>query len=166
MTTVEQIGQNVIMSERRLFLPQESADLTVEIKNSDFKFRFINIFVRPNFNLEEVDVDRITVKRRGDVDDTRLLQNGPINIQQFGNNAALANGPNLLEDLDLLERDTDVVVSITNRDLIQGFEVTVALIGAFAEKTTRPARRREIIPQDGRRQEVVPQTGPLDGRRY
>ena len=168
-TTVTKVGKNIIMAAEAFFLPNQQDDLVIEIKNSDFEFRFINVFVKPEIDIEEVDVTAITLRRKDDETDTRLLQGGPINITQFGNDARFANGPNLLEGLDILKRDTEVTVTIRNGSLNQGVNVQAALIGEWAKPPTRLADRGELTPQDngGRRQEVAPGQGPLDGsQRY
>lgn len=168
-TTLRRKGRNVVMSGRFFFLPQERANLVIEIKNSDFQFRFLTLFLDPDS--DQIDVESIFFKRKGDVDDTRMLQGDPVNIKQIMNDGRQANGPFLLEALDNVQRDTEVTFTILNREAIDGVLVNIALEGKFAELPTTPEERVDIqniqvrkAPIQ-RRAQLQPQVGPLNGGR-
>ncbi len=162
MTRVK-TGQNVIMAARLLLFPEQEDDLTIEVKNSNFKFRFLTGYFNPTDlpAADQIDVTAITIRRPGDADDTRLLQGGPINLKMILNDAQLANGPFLLEALDEAVRNTEVIFTLRNNDPVQAVQVDIALVGEFAQIPTRPEDRGEI--EQPRRQRVEPQQGPLQG---
>ena len=156
-------GANIIMSGRLFLMPQAEEELTVEIKNADLDWRFSNIYVLPDS--EEIDVTGISIRRKGDATDSKLLQGDPINLKQWANDARLANGPSLLEALDRCERDTEVIFGLRNNETVQGVQVTIALIGMFPQAPIKPEERLPMRREDVERPEVEPQEGPVAGIR-
>jgi len=176
------LGTNIIQSVRQRIFAQQELDLTLEIRNGDFDFRFASGFTDP-FS-DQIDITAISLRRPGDKSDSQLLRGDPINLLQFTSDPRLGQSLQFLEALDAAENKSEVIFTLQNLEAEQAVTVTIALHGMWKNgMPIQPIDRRVPVPgkacdpgegEAGRpgsgvgveRRNVQPQRGPINGATY
>ena len=155
-------GTNIIQSGRLLLLAGQTLDMTIEIRNGTFNYRFATGWTEPLSDL--IDILEITVRRPGDGSESRLMRGDPIRLQQFTSDPRFGQALQFLEALDSAENNSQIVFRLQNLEAIQGVTVTIGLVGYWAIKPVDIKDRRPIyeacVPA---RQDVEPHRGPIAG---